>query len=133
MKHAGGLELFFGNLEFFITSREIRFRPAPPSTNILVTWRLRIVGGTNNGKHPIMVVRSGWSSSSKMMGMRDHFQQLLGVRSWLHDIDFSHPLLELAVRGVQRGTSVNAHGLSCFLELMPAGIFTISPIIILFT
>ena len=52
---------------------EIKFRPAPPSTNIFVTLRLQIVGETNNGKHPTAVVRLGWSSVSKMRGVLDHF------------------------------------------------------------
>ena len=56
------------------------------------------------------------------------FQRPPGVSSWLHGIDLSRPLLELAVRGVQRGTSVNAHGFSCFLELLLAGFFSISPV-----
>ena len=56
-----------------IMTGEIKFRPAQPSTNILFTLRLRIVGETNNGKHPTAVVRSGWSSASKMRGVLDHF------------------------------------------------------------
>ena len=44
-----------------------------PSTNIFVTLRLRIVGETNNGKHPTAAVRSGWSSVSKMMHVPENF------------------------------------------------------------
>src|SRR3954467_6005124 len=58
------------------TAEEIRFKPAPPSTSILVTLRLRTVGETNIGKHPTTVVRSGWSSISKMIGVLDHFRGL---------------------------------------------------------
>src|SRR6187401_603063 len=65
-----------GICSFLITAEEIKLRPAPPSTNILVTLRLRIVGETNIGKHPTAVVRSGWSSRSKMMGVPDHFSSL---------------------------------------------------------
>ena len=55
---------------------EIRFKPAPPSTSILVTLRLRIVGETNISKHPTAVMRSGWSAISKMIGVLDHFRGL---------------------------------------------------------
>src|SRR6187399_1615367 len=65
-----------GICSFLITAEEIKFRTAPLSTNILVTLRLRIVGETNIGKHPTAVVRSGWSSMSKMMGVLDHFRSL---------------------------------------------------------
>src|SRR6187401_1967406 len=65
-----------GIWSFLITAEEIKLRPAPPSTNILVTLRLRIVGETNIGKHPTAVVQSGWSSRSKMMGVPDHFRSL---------------------------------------------------------
>src|SRR3954469_22947604 len=58
------------------TAEEIKFKPAPPSTSILVTLRLRTVGETNIGKHPTAVVRSGWSSISKMIGVSDHFRGL---------------------------------------------------------
>src|SRR3954462_6991680 len=57
------------------TAKEIMLKPAPPSTSILVTLRLRIVGETNIGKHPTAVVRSGWSSISKMIGVLDHFRE----------------------------------------------------------
>src|SRR3954462_11629497 len=65
-----------GTWSFWSTAEEIRFKPAPPSTSILVTLRLRTVGETNIGKHPIAVVRSGWSSISKMIGVLDHFRGL---------------------------------------------------------
>src|SRR6187401_2912788 len=65
-----------GIWSFRTTADEIKFRPAPPSTSILVTLRLRIVGETNIGKHPTAVVRSGWSSRSKTMGVLDHFSSL---------------------------------------------------------
>src|SRR3954467_871329 len=65
-----------GTWSFWSTAEEIRFKPAPPSTSILVTLRLRIVGETNIGKHPTVVVRSGWSSISKMIGVLDHFRSL---------------------------------------------------------
>src|SRR3954470_2505470 len=58
------------------TAEEIRFKPVPPSTSILVTLRLRTVGETNVGKHPTAVVRSGWSSISKMIGVLDHLRGL---------------------------------------------------------
>src|SRR3954469_1925002 len=48
-----------GIWSFLITAEEIKFSPAPPSTNILVTLRLRMVGETSIGKHPTAVVRSG--------------------------------------------------------------------------
>ena len=50
---------------------------------------------------------------------------LPGACSWLHDIDLTCPLLELAVRGVQRGTPINTHGFSCFLESLLDGFFFI--------
>ena len=62
-----------GIYNLLTTTSEIKFRPALPSTNIFGTLRLRIVGETNNGKHPTTVVQSGWSSVSKMMGVLDHF------------------------------------------------------------
>src|SRR3954468_11044714 len=65
-----------GTWSFRSTAEEIRFKPAPPSTSILVTLRLRIVGETNIDKHPTAVVRSGWSSISKMIGVLDHFRSL---------------------------------------------------------
>ena len=63
-----------GICSLLITMGEIKFRPAPPSTSILFTLRLRIVGETNNDKYPTAVVRSGWSLVSKTMGVRDHFR-----------------------------------------------------------
>ena len=48
-----------GIWSFLSTAEEIRFKPAPPSTNIFVTLRLRMVGETNIGKHPTAVMRSG--------------------------------------------------------------------------
>src|SRR3954470_559663 len=65
-----------GTWSFRSTAVEIRFKSAPPSTSTLVTLRLRIVGETNIGKHPIAVVRSGWSSMSKTIGVLDHFRGL---------------------------------------------------------
>src|SRR6187399_1539061 len=65
-----------GIWSFWSTGEEIRFKPDPPSTDILVTLRLRIVGDTNIGKHPTAVVRSGWSSMSKMIGVLDHLRSL---------------------------------------------------------
>ena len=65
-----------GIWSFWSTAEEIRFKPAPPSTSILVTLRLRIVGETNIGKHPTAVMRSAWSSISKMIGVLDHFRVL---------------------------------------------------------
>src|SRR4051812_30014713 len=65
-----------GTWNFWSTAEEIRFKPAPPSTSILVTLRLRTVGETNISKHPIAVVRSGWSSISKMIGVLDHLRGL---------------------------------------------------------
>src|SRR3954466_8098724 len=65
-----------GTWSFRSRAEEIRFKTAPPSTSILVTLRLRIVGETNIGKHPTAVVRSGWSSISKMIGVLDHFRSL---------------------------------------------------------
>src|SRR3954470_1308476 len=65
-----------GTWSFWSTAEEIRFKQAPPSTSILETLRLRIVGETNIGKHPTAVVRSGWSSISKMIGVLDHFRSL---------------------------------------------------------
>src|SRR4051812_49784145 len=58
------------------TAEDIRFKPAPPSTSILVTLRLHTIGETNIGKHPTAVVRSGWSSMSKMIGVLDHLRGL---------------------------------------------------------
>src|SRR3954466_2406527 len=58
------------------TAEEIRFKPAPPSTSILVTLRLQTVGETNIGKHPNAVVRSGWSPIPKIIGVMDHFRGL---------------------------------------------------------
>ena len=62
-----------GIYSLLITTGEIKFRSAPPSTSIFVTLRLHIVGETNNGKHPTAIVRSGWSSVSKMIGVLDNF------------------------------------------------------------
>src|SRR6266536_4504065 len=56
------------------------------------------------------------------------FEWLLGLWRWLHDIDFPCPLLELAVRGVQRCTPVNAQGVSSPLKLLLTGFFFISSI-----
>src|SRR3954462_13956436 len=64
-----------GTWSFLSTTEEIRFKLAPLSTSILVTLRLQIVGETNIGKHPTAVVRSGWSSISKMIGVPDHFRE----------------------------------------------------------
>ena len=63
-----------GIWSFWTTAEEIKFKQAPPSTSILVTLWLWIVGETNIGKHPTAVMRSGWSTISKMIGLPDHFR-----------------------------------------------------------
>ena len=59
LESISNLDLFICYLELADDLGEIRFNTAPPSTNIFVTLRLWIIGETNNGKHPTVVVRSG--------------------------------------------------------------------------
>ena len=51
------------------------------------------------------------------------FKWPLGICSWLHDIEFTCPLLELLVKEVQGRTPVNAHGFGCPLEFLLTGFF----------
>ena len=48
-------------------------------------------------------------------GRTGPFERLPGLWRWFHGIDFSCPLLELVVRGVQRCTPINAQGASGLL------------------
>ena len=57
-------------------------------------------------------------------------QWLLGIERWFRRSDLTRPLLELAVRGVQRGSTIDAHGLHSFLELALARLVVLIMIII---
>src|SRR3954466_3280722 len=103
------------------TAEEIRFKTAPPSTSILVTLRLRTVGETNIGKHPTAVVRSGWSSISKMIGVLDHLRGMrdstggsTALTSRIHCLS--------RWREVQGSAAVHTQDLGGFLKLLLAGL-----------
>ena len=53
--------------------------------------------------------------------------------NWFHGIDFSRPPLELAVRGVQRCTPINAQGVSGLLKLLLTGFLFIPAITLIIT
>ena len=57
-----------------------------------------------------------------MMGRAGPLQRLLSIEWWLRCCDLTRPLLELAVRSVQRGATIDAHGLRSLLELMLVGL-----------
>ena len=61
------------------------------------------------------------------------FERLPCLWRWFHDIDFSRPPLGLAVRGVQRCTPINAHGVSGLLKLLLTGFLFIPSITLIFT
>jgi hypothetical protein len=52
-------------------------------------------------------------------------QKLFGVNRWLCRIDLSRPLFKLAVRRMQRSTTVNTQDFCGFLKLMLAGLVVI--------
>jgi hypothetical protein len=52
-------------------------------------------------------------------------QKLLGVNRWLRCVDLSRPLFKLAVRRMQRGTTVNTQDLCGFLKLVLTGFFVV--------
>ena len=54
----------------------------------------------------------------------------MSIERWFRCCDLTRPLLELVVRGVQRGATVDAHGLCSFLELMLAGLIVLVMIIV---
>ena len=68
--------------------------------------------------------------SVKDDGRDGPLQRLLSVERWLRYCNLTRPLLELVVRGVQRGATVDAHGLCSFLELMLAGLVVLVTIIV---
>jgi hypothetical protein len=54
------------------TSGDNRLRPALPSTRVLLTPMLQMVGGTTMSTTP--AVLEGWSFRSKVMGVPDHLR-----------------------------------------------------------
>ena len=55
-------------------------------------------------------------------GRAGPFQRLPCVERWLHRCDLTRPLLQLAMGRMQRGATIDAHGLPSLLELMLAGL-----------
>ena len=66
-------------------------------------------------------------------GRTGPLEQLPGLWRWFHGVDFSCPSLELAVRGVQRCTPVNAQGVSGLLKLPLTGFLFIPSITLIIT
>src|SRR3954470_13322504 len=89
-----------GIWSFLITAEEIKFSPAPPSTNILVTLRLRMVGERGCAVGVILKIEND--------GRAGPFEEPARLHGRLCCVHLSYPLLKLAVGGVQRGAAVNA-------------------------
>ena len=60
-------------------------------------------------------------------------ERLPGLWRWFHGIDFSCPPFELAVRSVQRCTSVNPQNVRGLLKLMFTGFLFIRSITLIIT
>ena len=56
------------------TSGDSRLRPAPPSTRVLPTLLLQMVGVTTTERRPTLAVLEGWPLRSNMTGVLDHFR-----------------------------------------------------------
>ena len=67
---------------------------------------------------------------AKNDGHAGPLQRLLSVERWLRCCDLMRPLLELAVRSMQQGATIDAHGLRSLLELMLTGLVVLVMIIV---
>ena len=70
-----------------------------------------------------------------VLGVKDEgragpLQRLLSVERRLRCCNLTRPLLELAVRSMQRGATIDAHGLCSLLELLLAGLVVLVMIIV---